>query len=1509
MTQQSAPSRLYARPFIYWMLCCLALGIFSTKADEYDDLRLKWRDTIVGAGYDTADTTVISKLSSIASSANSSWSSMDKSPSRTYLWSDAASTTVSADLTTCYSRLRAMALAYATPGCSLQGNASLLTDILGGLDWMHTNRYNASKSIYDNWWDFEIGVPLQLVDTAVLLYDQLSPTQKTNFMGAVDKFTPSATTQAPGGTTGTFTGANRMWKIRAVAVRGAVVKDSVKLAAARDAFSELFQYVTTGDGFYTDGSFIQHTIHPYTAGYGASLIATIAPVMNWMAGSTWAVTDPSQANLYNWVFDSYEPIIYRGAALDYVRGREIGRSGASPQGTGDSILDSILQIAQFAPPAEAARMKSLLKEWALSNTARDFVTSRPLPTLAMAKTLMNDAAVVRRGELIAHYTFPEMDRVMHLGTGYGFGLSLSSSRIANFESINGENLKGWFTGDGMTILYNSDLNQYGDNYWVTVDQYRVPGVTADVTLSKLPNQSASIGPRAQGQGTLSPYNWVGGATLGRYGAAGMQFKGVGVTLTGKKSWFMFDDEIVCLGAGITSTDNRPIETTLENRKLSSSGANAFTVNGNAQSTTLGSTNTLAGTTWAHLAGYVGGDDIGYYFPQAASITAVREARTGALSDIDEGASTTPITRNYLRMTFNHGSSPVNAAYQYVLLPGRSARSTGHYADQPQVTVLVNNTNVQAVTETTLGITAANFWTDTTQTAGIITANKKCSVLVRVDGAFIDVSVSDPTQANTGSITLQIAATGALVSADTRVTVTQTSPSIAMTVNVNGASGRTFKARFYRGTPQTQNVSAEADSYTYDATASKDANFGTSTTLVVKKSGAGFNREAYLRFNVPSYSGVLLGASLKLMPLSISTPGIHGVSVVTNQTWTETGVTWNNAPTSSVAVLASWTPAVGVATSADVLGAITNSGPVSFRVYGTTVTADGYVTYGARENGTGANQPLLALSIGHTPPDITLSSPADGAFLKQAGNITISAAAVATDGAVTAVKFYDGTNVLSTDVSAPFTLTTNLGGGFHQLSAVATDANGLSRTSLVHQVDVAYPPTAASTNVSTAQNTTMDVDLLTLAGDVETPANQLRFSVSSPQNGTVTLLADGHTARFTPTTGYNGPANFSYTVMDKSYDARALFHYDFQTSDTTDASGQGRDATVTVVGTGALGYTTDVPAIFSPQTGHSVLLTENGTNGAARLERALAVTDLDLKNADWSIAGWFKRTAATNMDAIVQVGESGGFGNSAMTLAYYSSSSTLELRNYNVTVQDVGISKANVAANVWHHFAIVRSGGTLSLYVDGTLAGSDSAFGFSFDNSKTVRFGGVSLSTSSAMWDRWWKGSLADLAMFNTALSAGDVTKLNGLPTGYFAGQVATNTINITVFSPLESWRVEHFGSATNNDAADTDGDGFTNGQEYVLGTDPMLHNNERMSPALAGGMMSFSFTAVKAEGTAYAGLTRRYTLEVNTDLANPSGWVGVNGYIDIVGNNQTVPVNLAAGSGSKYYRIKVTLGP
>ena len=96
---------------------------------------------------------------------------------------------------------------------------------------------------------------------------------------------------------------------------------------------------------------------------------------------------------------------------------------------------------------------------------------------------------------------------------------MASSRVANYESTRGENLKGWFTGEGVTYLYNDDLTHYSDNYWSTIDPYRLPGTTVD-TIART---------NGSGQSYRSPNNQVGGASiLGLYGVAAMNLNAYGV---------------------------------------------------------------------------------------------------------------------------------------------------------------------------------------------------------------------------------------------------------------------------------------------------------------------------------------------------------------------------------------------------------------------------------------------------------------------------------------------------------------------------------------------------------------------------------------------------------------------------------------------------------------------------------------------------------------------------------------------------------------------------------------------------------------------------------------------------------------------------------------------------------------------------------------------------------------------------------------------------------------------
>ena len=92
-------------------------------------------------------------------------------------------------------------------------------------------------------------MPLQLNNATTLLYTDLTQAEITNYMTAVNHFTPSVT----------YTGANRSWQVIIVSLRGVLVQDTTKISAARDGLSVLFNYVQSSDGFYTDGSFISIT--------------------------------------------------------------------------------------------------------------------------------------------------------------------------------------------------------------------------------------------------------------------------------------------------------------------------------------------------------------------------------------------------------------------------------------------------------------------------------------------------------------------------------------------------------------------------------------------------------------------------------------------------------------------------------------------------------------------------------------------------------------------------------------------------------------------------------------------------------------------------------------------------------------------------------------------------------------------------------------------------------------------------------------------------------------------------------------------------------------------------------------------------------------------------------------------------------------------------------------------------------------------------------------------------
>ena len=570
-------------------LLLAAIFVAPVWADPFDDVRLKRHAMLTGgAGIDYSLPRIHARLANVEFSARGYWRGLQKDPGRAGLWPDLASATISAQITSAWSRLKSMALAWATPGQNLYGDTALLADVRSAAAWLEENRYNARvPKEYDNWWDWEIGTPLQLGDLLVLLHDQLTPEETGRYAAAIDRFDSDPRLMI---VSTVSTGANRVWKCMGALLRAIAVKDAAKLQLASDSLGAVFPYVTSGDGFYQDGSFIQHGRHPYTGGYGNAFISELADVLHLLAGSPWDVKGPARDNVYRWVFDSFQPLIYRGAMMDMVRGREVSRAGSGDHWAGHSTAEAILRLSQHAPAGPAVKMQSMIKEWLVSDTSRDWSAGIALDEVMPLSRLLADSGIPARGELLGSWIFAGMDRVAHLRPGWGFGIAMHSSRIYNFESINKENLHGWHSGDGMTYLYTSDLTQFSDGFWPTVDSQRLPGTT--VVAGSMPRSNQVGG---------SPV--AGGATVDAYSAAMMQLRPAAGQLNAKKSWFLLDDAVMALGSDISSTaPDQHVETIVENRLITEEPT--FTVAEDGK--------------WACLGG-----NLGYFFPNGGGWKSAR----------------------------------------------------------------------------------------------------------------------------------------------------------------------------------------------------------------------------------------------------------------------------------------------------------------------------------------------------------------------------------------------------------------------------------------------------------------------------------------------------------------------------------------------------------------------------------------------------------------------------------------------------------------------------------------------------------------------------------------------------------------------------------------------------------------------------------------------------------------------------------------------------------------------
>ncbi len=179
------------------------------------------------------------------------------------------------------------------------------------------------------------------------------------------------------------------------------------------------------------------------------------------------------------------------------------------------------------------------------------------------------------------------------------------------------------------------------------------------------------------------------------------------------------------------------------------------------------------------------------------------------------------------------------------------------------------------------LTSASFdlsWTASSSSVGI------ASYEVFVDG----VSAGTTTGTSTTVSGLTAATTYAITVVATDTNGTPSASSSALSVTTAGASGGTYTL-----TP-VHDTFVRASSYA-------GTNYGSLDNLAIKNQGDTDDqtRESYLRFDLSGLgSGTMVSATLKLTVKGSKDNQTHTLSFVSDDTWTESTLTWNNRPAGS-----------------------------------------------------------------------------------------------------------------------------------------------------------------------------------------------------------------------------------------------------------------------------------------------------------------------------------------------------------------------------------------------------------------------------------------------------------------------------------------------------------------------------------------------------------------------------------------------------------------------------------
>jgi len=234
---------------------------------------------------------------------------------------------------------------------------------------------------------------------------------------------------------------------------------------------------------------------------------------------------------------------------------------------------------------------------------------------------------------------------------------------------------------------------------------------------------------------------VGTVTDGLYGAAAFDFKSPHDPLVARKSWFFFDDEYVCLGAGI-SCKNRDLSvaTTLNQCLLRD---NVTTSVNNQVSQMSKGERELENVDWVFQ------DGVGYVFPEPATVNIKNNEANGSWWRINKQSDSpkAEVKLDVFKLWINHGKRPSDESYEYIVVPSTSIEKLTENKSKQNIIILSNTPEIQAVINKQLNICQSVFYkagvVQLNQSLKLVSENPGIIMVKTINGKVTEISVSDP----------------------------------------------------------------------------------------------------------------------------------------------------------------------------------------------------------------------------------------------------------------------------------------------------------------------------------------------------------------------------------------------------------------------------------------------------------------------------------------------------------------------------------------------------------------------------------------------------------------------------------------------------------------------------------------------------------------------------------------------------------------------------------------------